>query len=58
MICGGGIMMVTASRQGLGIRTMVAAGAKSVVSKEMAGLFLYRQIKAGVENLPLLSNAA
>jgi DNA-binding NarL/FixJ family response regulator len=36
---------------------MVAAGAKSVVSKEMAGLFLYRQIKAGVENLPL-SNAA
>jgi DNA-binding NarL/FixJ family response regulator len=37
---------------------MVAAGAKSVVSKEMAGLFLYRQIKAGVENLPALPNAA
>jgi hypothetical protein len=36
---------------------MVAAGAKSVVSKGMAGLFLYRQIKAGVENLPLLPNA-
>ncbi len=26
---------------------MVAAGAKSVVSKEMAGLYLYRQIKSG-----------
>ena len=37
---------------------MVAAGAKSVISKEMAGLFLYRQIKAGVESLPPLPNAA
>ena len=37
---------------------MVAAGAKSVVSKAMAGLFLYRQIKDGVENLPPLPNAA
>jgi DNA-binding NarL/FixJ family response regulator len=37
---------------------MVAAGAKSVVSKGMAGLFLYRQIKAGVDNLPPLLNAA
>jgi DNA-binding NarL/FixJ family response regulator len=37
---------------------MVTAGAKSVVSKGMAGLFLYRQIKAGVDNLPPLLNAA
>jgi hypothetical protein len=37
---------------------MVAAGAKSVVSEGMAGRFLYRQIKAGVDNLPPLLNAA
>jgi DNA-binding NarL/FixJ family response regulator len=37
---------------------MVAAGAKSVVPKEMAGLFLYRQIKTGIENLPPLPKAA
>jgi len=37
---------------------MVAAGAKSVLSKGMAGLLLYRQIKAGVENLPPPPNAA
>ena len=37
---------------------MVAAGAKSVVPKEMAGLFLYRQIKSGIETLPLLTRAA
>lgn len=37
---------------------MVAAGAKSVVSKGMAGLFLYREIKAGVENAPPVPNAA
>ena len=28
---------------------MIAAGVKSVVPKEMAGLFLYRQIKNGIE---------
>jgi DNA-binding NarL/FixJ family response regulator len=37
---------------------MLAAGAKSVVSKELAGLFLYRQIIAGVEKLPPLTPAA
>jgi hypothetical protein len=37
---------------------MIAAGAKSVVPKEMAGLFLYRQIKNGIENLPSLTHAA
>jgi DNA-binding NarL/FixJ family response regulator len=37
---------------------MVEAGAKSVVAKEMAGLLLYGQIKAGVENLPPMPNAA
>jgi DNA-binding NarL/FixJ family response regulator len=37
---------------------MVAASAKSVLSKGMAGLLLYRQIKAGVENLPPPPNAA
>jgi len=37
---------------------MIAAGARSVVPKEMAGLFLYRQIKSGVENLPSLTHAA
>jgi DNA-binding NarL/FixJ family response regulator len=37
---------------------MVAAGAKSVVSKGMAGLFLYREIKAGIENSPPVPNAA
>ena len=37
---------------------MIAAGAKSVVSKGMAGLFLYREIKAGLDGLPALPNAA
>ena len=37
---------------------MVDAGATSVVSKGMAGLFLYREIKAGIEHSPPVPNAA
>ena len=37
---------------------MVDAGAKSVVSKGMAGLFLYREIKDGIEHSPPVPNAA
>jgi DNA-binding NarL/FixJ family response regulator len=37
---------------------MIAAGARSVITKGMAGLFLYRQIKTGVEALRPLPNAA
>ena len=37
---------------------MVDAGATSVVSKGMAGLFLYREIKDGIEHSPPVPNAA
>ena len=37
---------------------MVDAGATSVVSKGMAGLFLYRELKAGIEHSPPVPNAA